>query len=505
MSPAPLDPDESPDSLFAERYRAMSSRDPRFDGQFITGVHSTGIYCRPSCPAMTPHRRNVSFYRTAAAAHEAGLRACKRCLPDAVPGSPDWNTHDDLASRAMRLITDGVVEREGVSGLSARLGYTPRHLTRVLVAELGAGPLALARAHRAQNARTLLVSTELAVADIAFASGFSSIRQFNDTIAAVYERTPSQLRGLRRTDPRGRATAAIVSAEEGSGVSVTLRLPARAPFDGAGLLRFFADHAVPALETATADSFERRVRLPHGIATVRLTLDGVAAVRCDARLESIADVSTLVARIRRFLDLDADSVAIDGALRSDPALEPLVRSLPGLRLPGSLDAEETLFRTLVGQQISVSAARTVLGRITAELGADGLFPTADRIAGSAGVIRGPVSRVRTILGVAERLASGDLSVDVATTVEEFTARLVALPGVGPWTAGYLAMRVLGSPDVLLTTDLVVLQSAAHHGMPSTARSLAPHGERWAPWRSYATMHLWRARPARPGSVTTIEG
>jgi AraC family transcriptional regulator of adaptative response / DNA-3-methyladenine glycosylase II len=502
MPPAPL---AQPDALFAERYRAMSSRDARFDGQFITGVHSTGIYCRPSCPAVTPHARNVSFYRTAAAAHEAGLRACKRCLPDAVPGSPDWNTHDDLASRAMRLITDGVVEREGVPGLSARLGYTPRHLTRVLVAELGAGPLALARAHRAQTARTLLLATGLSVADVAFASGFSSIRQFNDTIAAVYERTPSQLRGLSRVVGSADARTAGAPEGDGSGVSITLRLPARPPFDGAGLLRFFADHAVPSLEAASDDSFERRVRLPHGIATVRLTLDGEAAVRCDARLESIADVSTLVARIRRFLDLDADSVAIDAALRGDPALERLVDGLPGLRLPGSLDAEETLFRTLVGQQISVPAARTVLGRITAELGSDGLFPTADRIAGSAGVIRGPVSRVRTILGVAETIAAGGLSLDVATPVDEFTARLVALPGVGPWTAGYLAMRVLGSPDVLLTSDLVVLQSAAHHGMPATARSLAAHGERWAPWRSYATMHLWRARPPKARPVTTIEG
>src|SRR4051794_9817125 len=182
------------DPVFAERYRAMSARDSRFDGQFITGVHSTGIYCRPSCPAVTPKPGNVSFYLTAAAAHEAGLRACKRCLPDAVPGSPEWNIRDDLAARAMRLIADGTVEREGVPGLARRLGYTPRHLGRVLTAELGAGPLALARAHRAQNARTLLTTTDLSVADVAFASGFASIRQFNDTILAIYQTTPSELR-----------------------------------------------------------------------------------------------------------------------------------------------------------------------------------------------------------------------------------------------------------------------------------------------------------------------
>jgi len=491
---------ETADPRFAERYRAMSSRDARFDGQFITGVHSTGIYCRPSCPAMTPHAKNVSFYRTAAAAHEAGLRACKRCLPDAVPGSPDWNTNDDLASRAMRLIGDGVVEREGVPGLAARLGYTTRHLTRVLVAELGAGPLALARANRAQNARTLLVSTDLSIADVAFAAGFSSIRQFNDTISAVYESTPGSLRARRR----------MPAPAASDGVSVSLRLPARAPFDGAGLMRFFADHAVAGLETVVDGVFERRVRLPHGVATVRLSLDG-DAVRCEAKLESLADVSTLVTRVRRFFDLDADSVAIDAALSTDETLAPLVAALPGLRLPGSLDAEETLFRTLVGQQISVAAARTVLARLTAELGTDGLFPTAAQIAGSEGVIRGPASRVRTILGVAEAVANGDLALDVATPVGEFSDRLVALPGVGPWTAGYLAMRVLGNPDVLLATDLVVLQTAAGLGIPRTgerlsARALAAHAERWAPWRSYATLHLWRARFSAPAPVTrTIVG
>ena len=479
----------------------MSSRDSRFDGQFITGVHSTGIYCRPSCPAMTPHAKNVSFYRTAAAAHEAGLRACKRCLPDAVPGSPDWNANDDLASRAMRLIADGVVEREGVPGLAARLGYTPRHLTRVLVAELGAGPLALARANRAQNARTLLVSTDLSIADVAFAAGFSSIRQFNDTMAAVYESTPSALRQSRRHD--------VAPAPDG--VSISLRLPARAPFDGAGLMRFFADHAVSGLETVVDGVFERRVRLPHGIATVRLSLDGTApggqaAVRCEARLESLADVSTLVTRVRRLFDLDADSVAIDQALSTDATLAPLVAALPGLRLPGSLDAEETLFRTLVGQQISVAAARTVQGRLTAELGTDGLFPTAAQIAGSEGVVRGPAARVRTILGVAEAVAGAQLSLDLGTPVREFTERLVALPGVGPWTAGYLAMRVLGSPDVLLASDLVVLQTATRLGLPGSARALAVRGERWAPWRSYATLHLWRARDSGKGPLDrTIVG
>jgi AraC family transcriptional regulator, regulatory protein of adaptative response / DNA-3-methyladenine glycosylase II len=476
------------DARFAERYRALSSRDTRFDGQFIAGVHSTGIYCRPSCPAMTPHAKNVSFYRTAAAAHEDGLRACKRCQPDAVPGSPDWNLSDDLASRAMRLISDGIVEREGVTGLAARLGYTSRHLTRVLATELGAGPFALARAHRAQTARTLLASTELSIADVAFASGFSSIRQFNDTIQSVYETTPSGLRALTR---RGRAKVAAV---EGA-TTITLRLPARAPFDGIGLMRFFADHAVPGLESGDDRSFVRAVRLPGGAAQLTLRLDGDVGVKCTASLDSITDVATLVARVRRLCDLDADSLAIDGALSSDAVLAPLVAAVPGIRLPGSLDPEEALMRTLVGQQISVAAARTVLGRITAELGTDGLFPTATQLAEHGHtVLRGPASRVSTILGAARALASGELVLDVGMPADEFTARLVALPGIGPWTAGYLAMRVLGNPDVLLTSDLVIRQSAAALGLPSPPRALAERGTRWAPWRSYAGLHLWRSRP-----------
>jgi AraC family transcriptional regulator of adaptative response / DNA-3-methyladenine glycosylase II len=213
-----------------------------------------------------------------------------------------------------------------------------------------------------------------------------------------------------------------------------------------------------------------------------------------------------VTRVRRLFDLDADSVAIDQALSTDATLAPLVAALPGLRLPGSLDAEETLFRTLVGQQISVAAARTVQGRLTAELGTDGLFPTAAQIAGSEGVVRGPAARVRTILGVAEAVAGAQLSLDLGTPVREFTERLVALPGVGPWTAGYLAMRVLGSPDVLLVSDLVVLQTATRLGLPGSARALAVHGERWAPWRSYATLHLWRARDSGKGPLDrTIVG
>jgi len=476
---------------FDEQYRVLCSRDARFDGQFIAGVHSTGIYCRPSCPAVAPKPRNVRFYRTAAAAHEAGLRACKRCQPDAVPGSPEWNLNDDLAARAMRLIADGVVERDGVEGLATRLGYTSRHLTRVLSAELGAGPLALARAHRAQAARTLLGATELSISDVAFAAGFSSIRQFNDTIQAVYETTPTQLRALAR---RGTAAHPRDALERPS--TLTLRLPTRAPFDGVGLMKFFTDHAVDGIELATSTSLDRAIRLPGGIARVRMEL-GDQGITCSAQLATISDVAPLVARVRRLFDLDADSQAIDHALGGDPTFATPVSRVPGIRLPGSVDSEETLFRTLIGQQISVSAARTVHARIARELGSDGLFPSATVLAESgAQVLRGPKNRVASIVGVAEAIAEGRLTLDVATPVEEFTASLLALPGIGPWTAGYMAMRVLGNPDIMLSSDLVVRQGAAELGLPSTDSALARHASVWAPWRSYACMHLWRSRPAQ---------
>jgi len=502
-------------SDFARKYGALASRDARFDGQFIAGVHTTGIYCRPSCPAVTPKPGNVSFYRTAAAAHEAGLRACKRCQPDAVPGSPDWNLHDDLASRAMRLVHDGVVEREGVEGLSRRLGYTSRHVTRVLRAELGAGPLALARANRAQTARSLLAATELPVTDIAFAAGFGSVRQFNETIATVYHATPTELRRIaRQGDSRGRSSGRAVEAGGSEGersTPLTLRLAARSPFDGPGLMRFFADHAVPSLEVADDTVFSRPLALPHGRADVEVRLDPErAGLVVTARLASLADLPALSSRVRRLFDLDADSVAIDEALASDPVLAPLVAGVPGIRIPGSADGAETLFRTLIGQQISVAAARTVVGRLVADLGAPAvddsgapiegrprMFPTAEAIAErGATVLRGPASRVATIIRVADALASGRLRLDVETPAAELREHLLALPGVGPWTADYLALRALGNPDTFLETDLVIRQSAEALGMPGAPGALAQRAAVWAPWRSYASLQLWRARPAR---------
>ena len=339
-------------------YRAVSSRDPRFDGWFVTAVTTTGIYCRPSCPATTPKRRNVTFHPTAAAAQQAGFRACRRCRPDASPGSPEWNVRSDTVARAMRLIADGSVDRDGVSGLAARLGYSDRQLHRLLTAEVGAGAQSLARSQRAHTARVLIETTAMPFADVAFAAGFASIRQFNDTVRAVFASTPRELRtaALRRPG----ATPAAPG-------HLALRLPVRPPFDGAGLMRMLALKSVPGVEEADDTSYRRALLLPHGEGTVRLR-DAGDHVACDLTLADPRDVVPAVARVRRLLDLDADSAAVDELLGSDPALAPLVAAWPGMRVPGAVDGLEMAVRAVIGQQVSVAGARTVAARLASTYG-----------------------------------------------------------------------------------------------------------------------------------------
>ncbi|MBK1785664.1 DNA-3-methyladenine glycosylase 2 [Prauserella cavernicola] len=487
-------------------YRAVMSRDSRFDGQFIVAVRTTGIYCRPSCPAMTPKARNVEFYPTSAAAQSRGYRACRRCLPDAVPGSPEWNVRADLAARAMRLIADGTVEREGVPGLARRLGYSERQLGRVLTAELGAGPLALARAHRAHSARLLIELSQLPLTDVAFAAGFASVRQFNNTIREVFAATPSQL----RTAAAGRrAQAGGENGTPSGGARLSLRLPFREPFDADGLLAFLTARAIPGVEDVV-DGYRRTLRLPHGCGFVRLA-PADRYVRCDLRLTDVRDLGNAVARVRRLLDLDADPEAVTQVLGADPALAPLVATTPGIRVPGAVDGTELVLRAMLGQQVSVAAARTAAGRLATELGepmpgaSDGepglLFPTAATIAEhGTDVLRGPRARIEAIRAVAEAIATGDLDVHVGRDAPDLRAELLAAPGIGPWTADYVLMRVLGQPDVLLGGDLVVRKGAAALGLDDTAAGLAEHAQAWRPWRSYAGMYLWRASAA-----TTTKG
>ncbi|GAA3929992.1 Ada metal-binding domain-containing protein [Microbacterium soli] len=481
---------------FDERYRAISARDARFDGQFVMAVRSTGIYCRPSCPARTPKPANVTFYPTSAAAHEAGYRACKRCLPEATPGSPAWDARGDAAARAMRLITAGVVEREGVTGLARRLGYSSRHLTRLLTAELGAGPLALARAHRAHTARMLLVGTDMPVSEVAFSAGFTSIRQCNDTIRQVFDMTPGQLRATRR-HRNAESTDAVTPG------AIDLVLAHRTPIDTAGVFAWMSARALAGMETATATSFARHLRMPGGPAHLEIRQDTKGALRLRARVTRLGDLAPLVAIARRLFDLDADPAGIDQALSAHPPLAPLVAAIPGIRVPGAADPHEMLIRAMVGQQITVAAARTVLTALTERLGertVDGgiLFPTMTAIAEhGAEVLRGPSARIRAVTGAAAALASGDLVLTVGDAAAEQRARLLAMPGIGPWTADYVRMRVIGDPDVLLPGDVAMRAGAAASGLPSEPRAIEAWAGRIAPWRSYLTAHLWRAAPIRP--------
>ena len=460
-------------------YRALQARDPRFDGWFFTAVRTTGIYCRPSCPAITPLRRNVTFYPSAAAAQRAGFRACKRCRPDASPGSPEWDVRGDLAGRALRLIGDGVVDREGVPGLAARLGYSERQVHRVLVSQVGAGPVALARAQRAQTARVLLETTDVAVTDIAFAAGFASVRQFNETVQAVFATTPSGLRTARRS------TAATPG-------SITLRMPFREPMNLGATLDFLGARAIDGVEARDVDSYTRVLRAPGGPALVRLC-PGEGAVACTVRLSDLRDLVAVVARVRRLLDLDADPVAVDAALGADPTLSPLVAKRPGLRSAGAVDGFEMAARAIIGQHVSVRGARTVLGRIATAHGTtafDGepwrLFPTAAEFASTdAAALPMPKARARALHALAQAVADGSLTLDAAADRDQERSALLALPGIGPWTADYLRMRALADPDVLLSTDLGVRGAAATLGI-----DVAGNRPEWAPWRSYASHHLW---------------
>lgn len=477
------------------RYRAVQSRDRRFDGMFYTGVTSTGIYCRPSCPARTPAAANVEFHPSAAAAQAAGFRACKRCVPDATPGSPAWDVAADVAGRAMRLVNDGVVDREGVPGLARRLGYTPRHLTRLLTRELGAGPLALARARRAQTARVLIDSTDLGFADVAFAAGFSSVRQFNDTVREVYALSPTELRGRR-------------SRRAASAGSVRLRLAVRTPFHGSSLLRFLAARTLPGVEAAGDGWYARTLTLPHAPGAVRIELPDLAEPGTTAMLTAefcladLRDITAAVERVRRLLDADCDPVAVGSALGADPLLGDLVHRWPGLRVPGHVDGAEVAVRAIVGQQISVAGARTVLTRLAhqygerldlpgAPAGLSLLFPRPEALAAvSPEALPMPRSRGRALLAVCSVLAGGSLALDRSAERPLIRQALLAIPGIGPWTADYIALRALGDPDVFLANDLgtrAALRSLSRE--PGSAATLAAG---WRPWRSYAQALLWQS-------------
>jgi len=476
---------------FDHCYRAVQSRDSRFDGWFVTAVKTTGIYCRPSCPVRLPLARNVCFYPSSAAAQRAGFRACKRCRPDASPGSPEWNVRGDAVARAMRLIADGAVDREGVTGLAARVGYTTRQLERMLQAEVGAGPLALARAQRVQTARVLIETTDMPFSDIAFAAGFASIRQFNDTIRAACDMTPTTLRHKTiHRDWHGSAPG---------GQALSLRLPVRTPFAYEGVFGHLAAGAVPGCEEVRDGAFRRTLRLPSGYGVVSLTPqpDHVA---CTLVLEQVRDLSTAIARCRRLLDLDADPEAVIDVLGADADLRAVVAKAPGQRIPRTVDEEELTVRAVLGQQVSTKAARTHTGRLVSAYGSPvadpngGLTHTFPSIGQLADIdpahLAMPAARRRTLTTLISALAGGELTLNPGCDWEQARQQLLALPGIGPWTAEIVAMRGLGDPDAFPASDLGVRLAAEQLGLPSDVRALTAHSARWRPWRSYAVQHLW---------------
>ncbi|GLW21927.1 AraC family transcriptional regulator [Microbispora amethystogenes] len=537
-------------------YLAVSARDSRFDGRFYTAVTTTGIYCRPICPARTPGRGNVRFYRHAAAAEAAGFRPCRRCRPELSPGDPGWDVRADLVGRALRLIDDGVADDSGVAGLARRLHVTERHLHRLFAAELGAGPLAVARTRRLLLAKQLLTETALPITDVAFAAGFGSVRQFNAAMKESYGFAPGELR--KGNGPVG--GGGLCSPASG----LTLRLGHRQPYDAQSVLRFLAARAIPGVEAVRwsgTDVAAYTRAVPGGSITLRPAADHV---RLTVRTTEAHRLSPLVARCRRLLDLDADPGAVREIL-GRTSLAPLVEARPGLRVPGAYDGFEAAVRAVVGQQISVAGARTLLGRIATRAGTPAvtdpnsagsggkapgpeqnpppatrnttaahrnradeeqdlstahrkssladreptpeavneiplLFPTADRLADADLDGLGLTTRrTATIRALAEGVASGEIDLDGAGDPADTTARLLAIPGIGPWTASYIALRALRDPDAWPEGDLVLRRTMDRLGI------MTGETEGWRPWRAYAAVHLWsHAAQQAPASAATLD-
>jgi AraC family transcriptional regulator, regulatory protein of adaptative response / DNA-3-methyladenine glycosylase II len=486
---SPLDPDAC--------YGALIARDARFDGIFFVAVKTTGIYCRPICPARTPGRDRCLFFRSAAEAETAGFRSCFRCRPELAPGAAPVDALSRLVTAAMRRIEEGALsDGTTVEELAAALGVSDRHLRRAMQAEIGVGPLPLAESRRLALARQLIVDTALPMTEVAFASGFRSVRRFNAAVRARYGRPPSTMR---------RGVARELGAVETSGETVTVRLPYRPPYDWAAISGYLAAHAIPGVELLQDGVYLRTAAVGshRGWLTVAPDPDRERpALRATISTSLAGALMSIVARLRRIFDLDARPAAIAAHLARDRRLARHVRARPGLRVAGAFDPFEAAARAVLGQQVSVAAGGTIAARLTARLGETiatphpgltHLFPSADAVAGAtARDLAGlgvPGSRASTLRAISRAVSCGELSLDVAAEPAQLVARLVALPGVGPWTAHCLAMRGLGWPDAFPEDDLVLRQALG--GISGReARALA---ESWRPWRAYGATHLWTER------------
>jgi AraC family transcriptional regulator of adaptative response / DNA-3-methyladenine glycosylase II len=470
--------------------RARLARDPRFDGRFFIGVLTTGIYCRPVCPARSPLSSNIRYFATASAAAEAGFRPCLRCRPETAPGSPAWRGTSATVSRALRLIEQGDADQSGVEKLADRLGVTSRHLRRLFLDQIGASPATVAATRRLQLAKRLIDETPLPFAEIAFASGFRSIRRFNDAIRETYGRAPSELR--RR------------SQEEqpmGAG-ALTLRLGYRPPYDWETILGYLGPRCIPGVEQVSRGHYRRSIRVEGrpAILDVSKARRGHALVLELAGLDKPVRLPTVVASVRRQFDLDADPADIRRIFTGDPELEPRLKQRTGLRIPGAWDPFELGVRAILGQQISVAGATTLAGRLAARFGEalpgagsdapEQLFPTPEMLADadveSIGLPRARAATVRTFAGA---VASGEIVLDGSADPDQVYQAVCALPGIGDWTAQYLLLRGLGTPDAFPAGDLG-LRKALGNGQPVPERAVAERAQAWRPWRGYAAMLLW---------------
>ena len=460
--------------------RARKSRDARFDGRFFIAVTSTKIYCRPICPARSPHDRNVRYFETAAAAEAAGFRPCLRCRPEASPGTPAWFGTSSVVSRALRLIGDGALDRESVDRFADRLGVTARHLRRLFVQHLGATPIEVALTRRVQSAKKLLDETRLPLAQVAIAAGFGSRRRFNGEMRRTYSRTPTQLRRLARQP----------IAESGC---YRFRLCYRPPYDWESIVAFLAARATPGVERVDRSGYRRTITLNGKVGSIAIApADGSPALTLDVRFPDPHRLLSIVERAKRMFDVAADPAVIAEHLSADPLLKHAGSGHAGTRVPGAWDSFELSVRAILGQQISVRAATTIAGRVAARWGSpvqpagglERLFPTPEQLQEArledAGVVP---SRASSIRALARAVSSGAVTFEGPAAVQA----LRAIPGIGEWTAQYIAMRALNEPDAFPSGDLILRRMAGH----VSARQLEARSERWRPWRSYAVMLLWQ--------------
>jgi AraC family transcriptional regulator of adaptative response / DNA-3-methyladenine glycosylase II len=492
--------------------RARLARDARFDGRFFVGVRTTRVFCRPICPAVPPRECNVEYFPTAAAAAEAGFRACLRCRPECAPGTPAWTGASSTVARALRLIGDGALEADGIDALAGRLGIGARHLRRLFIEHLGASPVAVAQTRRLLSAKRLIDETDMPLTAIAMSAGYGSIRRFNAAFLASYGRSPRELRGQKpvvrspRSDVRSRHRTPDIGLRTtpvSSRPRYVFQLRYRPPFDWDALLAFLGPRGIPGVELVEGRLYRRSIEIAGDAGWFEVGPGERGALQLCIEFPQPVQMLRIVSRVRRMFDLDADPMVIDTHLGLDPLLAPLVRCRPGLRVPGAWDGFELGVRAILGQQVSVAAATTLAGRLVARFGrplgydvgrVTHIFPSAaDIAAASVAGIGVPATRAEAVRRFAAAAARGDIPFDLSMDPAVFRDRLLELPGIGEWTAEYIALRALGDPDAFPAGDLGLLRAMGTR----TAGDLTRRAQAWRPWRAYAALHLWAGASSAP--------